>query len=126
MWQYFSCLILRPFQIVCAYLPVVIVNPVVRVLPYVCLGVICFVCDAFLISVHHRVFFRAVLDNAVHGIIAFVSWCIVSNIQTRKDLTDGIFCGAIACGLDIDHFIVAKSFRLQVRMYTVKCSKLAP
>lgn len=59
----------------------------------------------------------AVADNAAHGAIAFFSWCIVCEIQTRKDLIDGILCGFIACGIDVDHFIAAKSFKLQVKTF---------
>ena len=60
-------------------------------------------------------YLRALVDNTAHGLIAFVSWCVVSEIQTRKDVLESILCGLIACAIDVDHFLAAKSFRLQVR-----------
>ena len=61
-------------------------------------------------TVHLRAFF----DNFTHGIIAFISWCILSEIRTRKDVIDAISSGIIACSLDVDHFVAAKSLNLQV------------
>jgi len=58
-------------------------------------------------------YLRALVDNTAHGLIAFVSWCVVSEIQTRKDLLEAMLCGLIACVIDVDHFLAAKSFRLQ-------------
>ena len=54
------------------------------------------------------------MDNMAHGVIAFVSWCVVSEVLTRKDLVDGVLSAFIACALDVDHFIAARSFNLQV------------
>ena len=95
-------------------LPPTVLNCVIQLLPYGFLGSICCGLDALFLSVKHQVF-RAVVDNTAHGVIAFVSWCVVSEIRTRKDLMDGILCGFIACAIDVDHFIAAKSFKLQVR-----------
>lgn len=61
----------------------------------------------------YATYIGALVDNAAHGIIAFFSWCIVCEIHVRRDLIDGVLCGVIACAVDIDHFIAAKSFKLQ-------------
>ena len=66
----------------------------------------------------YATYIGALVDNAAHGIIAFFSWCIVCEIHVRRDLIDGVLCGVIACAVDIDHFIAAKSFKLQVRHNT--------
>lgn len=100
-----------------------VVNSISRLLPYVFLGSICYGLDAIFLSVQRRGFYlRALVDNGAHGMIAFVSWCIVTEMRTRKDLMDAILCALIACAIDVDHFIAAKSFRLQVREERV-CSK---
>lgn len=54
------------------------------------------------------------MDNMAHGVIAFVSWCVVSEVLTRKDLAYGVLSAFIACTLDVDHFVAARSFKLQV------------
>jgi len=60
------------------------------------------------------------VDNMAHGVIAFVSWCVVSKVLTRKDLTDGVLSAFIACALDVDHFIATRSFNLQVSVKRCK------
>ena len=71
--------------------------------------------DVIFLSVQHqRLYHRALANNSAHGVIAFVSWCVASSIGTRKDIMDAILCGLIACSIDVDHFIAAKSLRLQV------------
>lgn len=123
MWAKFSSLIIQLLQILSNCFPHTVRHSIVRLLPYFILGSICYGFDVIFLSVQDTFYLKAVVDNTAHGIIALVSWCIISEIQTRKDLIDAIVCGIIACGLDVDHFIAARSFKLQVR-YCVYISKL--
>ena len=120
MWASFSSLIVRLLQILLNYFPRTIFRSIVRLLPYFILGSICCGFDVIFLSVQDTFYLKAVVDNTAHGIIALVSWCIISEIQARKDLIDAIMCGIIACGLDVDHFIAARSFKLQVRHCFIK------
>lgn len=65
---------------------------------------------------HHRPQYRAVEDNLSHGFLAAVSWFAV--IGWRWDFWNSLLqiccCGMIGCAMDLDHFIQAKSFSLQV------------
>ena len=115
LWANFSSLIVQLLQILSNYFPRTILHSIVSLLPYVILGSICYGFDVIFLSVQDTFYLKAVVDNTAHGIIALVSWCIISEIKTRKDLIDAIVCGIIACGLDVDHFIAARSFKLQVR-----------
>ena len=115
MWVNFSSLIVQLLQILSNCFPRTILHSIVRLLPYFVLGSICYGFDVIFLSVQDRFYLKAVVDNTAHGIIALASWCIISEIQTRKDLIDAIVCGIIACGIDVDHFIAARSFKLQVR-----------
>ena len=110
MWAKFQLL-----QILWNCFPHTILQSIVRLLPYLLLGSICYGFDVIFLSVQDTFYLKAVVDNTAHGIIALVSWCIISEIQTRKDLIDAIVCGITACGMDVDHFIAARSFKLQVR-----------
>lgn len=118
MWNYLSYTIVYLLRVVSDCFPPTVLHFTFRLLPYFILGSICYGFDVIFLSVQNVLYFRAVVDNVAHGIIAFVSWCIVSEMQTRKHLFDGIACGFIACGIDVDHFISAKSFKLQVRNLT--------
>ena len=115
MWANFSSSIVQLLRILSNYFPRKILHSIVQLLPYFFLGSICYGLDAIFMTVQDRFYLKAALDNTAHGIIALVSWCIISEIQTRKDLIDAIVCGIIACGIDVDHFIAARSFKLQVR-----------
>lgn len=119
MWTYFSSLIVQLLRVLSNCFPRIILHSILRLLPYFVLGSICYGFDVIFLSVQDRFYLRAVVDNSAHGIIAFVSWCIISEIQTRKDLIDGIVCGIIACGIDLDHFAAARSFKLQVRSFFI-------
>ena len=109
--------VVYPFRVLSNCFPPAVTNSVIRILPYGFLGSICCGLDVIFVSVQYQQspYLRALVDNSAHGLIAFVSWCVVSEIQTRKDLLDAILCGLIACVIDVDHFIAAKSCRLQVR-----------
>lgn len=115
MWARFSSLIVQLLQILSNCVPRIILRSFVRLLPYVILVSICYGFDVIFLSVQDRFYLRAAVDNTAHGIIALVSWCIISGIQTQKDIIDAIVCGIIACVIDVDHFIAARSFKLQVR-----------
>ncbi|KAL9985708.1 hypothetical protein ACROYT_G008144 [Oculina patagonica] len=113
MWNYFSSLIVYFLRVLADCFPPTALHYIFRFLPYFILGCICYGFDVIFLSVQNGFYLKAVVDNVAHGTIAFVSWCIISELQTRKDLIDGIACGVIACGIDVDHFIAAKSFKLQ-------------
>lgn len=91
----------------------------VQIIPYGFLGSICYILDVIFLTIQHRIL-RALVDNMAHGVIAFVSWCVVSEVLTRKDLADGVLSAFIACALDVDHFIAARSFNLQVSVKRCK------
>ena len=84
-----------------------------RTLPYGFIGFICYGLDAIFLSMEN-VHLRAIFDNFTHGIISCISWCIVSEIRTPRDVIDAFSSGIIACSLDVDHFVAAKSLNLQV------------
>ena len=61
---------------------------------------------------------RVVCDNSLHGLIATTSWLVVIEWNMRKntyihihELFEAFICG---CCVDADHFIAARSWRLQV------------
>lgn len=111
----FTSWIVYPIRVLSNCLPPAFVHFISRILPYCFLGSICYVLDVIFLSVQHQsLYHRALADNSAHGLIAFVSWCVASGIRTRKDIMDAILCGLIACSIDVDHFIAAKSLRLQV------------
>ncbi|XP_076373976.1 transmembrane protein 267 isoform X2 [Tachypleus tridentatus] len=70
-------------------------------------------------------FLRVLTDNSTHGLIAVISWILVavsgtatrfdepSNIFLKSLLAEALLCGFIACVVDLDHFMMAKSFRLK-------------
>lgn len=67
--------------------------------------------------------FRALLDNAVHGLIASLSWLIVVDYRDelfRSNIIEAFVCGCLGCLLDLDHFIQAKSLRLKDAMNLTK------
>lgn len=65
---------------------------------------------------------RVVADSATHCIVALLSWTIVVNIQVQKStfLAEAVLCGFLASMIDLDHFWLAKSFRLKVCKPNVK------
>lgn len=102
-----------PFQLLPHCFPPTFKHFAVQIIPYGFLGSICYILDVIFLAIQHRIL-RALVDNMAHGVIAFVSWCVVSEVLTRKDLADGVLSAFIACALDVDHFIAARSFNLQV------------
>lgn len=53
---------------------------------------------------------RALMDNSIHGMIGLGSWLLVSYPSLSRELLISAFISSI---IDIDHFIAAKSFRVQ-------------
>ncbi|KAK3095295.1 hypothetical protein FSP39_012920 [Pinctada imbricata] len=56
---------------------------------------------------------RAVLDNLTHGLIGFWSWAVVVGLRTRTDFLQCFLAFILASVIDVDHFLAAKSLRLQ-------------
>ncbi len=84
-------------------------------LPYILLPILCVVFDEPLkISrINNNDILRALFDNSAHGAIAFLSWSAVVGMN-KRGVAESILCGVLACGIDLDHFVMAKSFTLQV------------
>lgn len=112
-YNIFSSFATYPFQPLPHCFPPTFKHFAVQIIPYGFLGSICYILDVIFLAIQHRIL-RALVDNMAHGVIAFVSWCVVSEVLTRKDLADGVLSAFIACALDVDHFIAARSFNLQV------------
>ena len=112
-YNIFSTFATYPFQLLPHCFPPTFKHFAVQIIPYGFLGSICYILDVIFLAIQHRIL-RALVDNMAHGVIAFVSWCVVSEVLTRKDLADGVLSAFIACALDVDHFIAARSFNLQV------------
>lgn len=69
----------------------------------------------------NAIYFKYVLDNATHNLIAALSWVLVLLILTgtlwpRANIWQAVLCGIIASALDIDHFIAfeAETFTTRV------------
>lgn len=74
------------------------------------------------IVLHSRLhIFQALFDNATHSIIGGLSWVIVCNICKRynsyQTICEVAVCALVASIIDLDHFIVAKSFYLKVSIF---------
>lgn len=57
----------------------------------------------------------ALADNLAHGVVAIASWLAMCGVRGRQDLLNALLCGFIACAIDVDHFVCARSFYLKVR-----------
>ena len=62
---------------------------------------------------------KAVVDSSTHGLIGFISWLIVvtalkRKVSISKRLLEAGFCGSVASIIDVDHFIYARSYKLEV------------
>ena len=84
------------------------------VLPYAVLGVTCFVADLLIFVYRNHVLPRVLIDNFSHGIIAAISWLVVSGIRRRRDVLEAVVCWLIASSVDVDHFVMAGSLSLNV------------
>ena len=68
---------------------------------------------------------RAIVDSLTHGVIAALSWLLVTDFQmTVINLTEVSLCAFLAMVIDVDHFIAAGSLSLSVSMNIVtSCSE---
>lgn len=85
------------------------------------LGVICVTGDILVEVNKENHLLKAVCDNLTHGFIGFVSYLVVTmqfkHVVSLIEQIMMIFgCFVISCGIDVDHFIVARSWRLVVRI----------
>ena len=62
---------------------------------------------------------KAAVDSLIHGAIAASTWAIIRcNTHTSFCLVlELLLCCGLSMGLDVDHFIAARSLHLQVRAY---------
>ena len=78
---------------------------------------------------------RAITDNMIHGSLAVIIWllgymshvdCCQSDVRSRHlgnglakhtvVILQSVVCGVLSCAVDIDHFLAAGSFEIQVRV----------
>lgn len=75
------------------------------------------------IVLHSKIhIFQAVFDNATHAIIAGLSWflvCICCRKYNYTGLIEVAISAICASLIDLDHFIVARSFHLEVQKLTI-------
>ncbi|TRY54420.1 hypothetical protein DNTS_023691 [Danionella cerebrum] len=97
------------------------------------LGAFCFLVDPFLALpfIQEHLWLRAVLDNAVHGIIGLWSWAIVIGLKKKSDFYEVVLAGFLASIIDLDHFYMAGSWSLTKavslpRRPPLHCSSLIP
>ncbi len=65
---------------------------------------------------------RAMVDSLTHGVIAALSWLLVTDIQMNvSNLTEVSLCAFLAMVIDVDHFIAAGSLSLSVSIASL-CS----
>lgn len=80
---------------------------------------VCFSGDALLKVANHDLL-KALVDNSTHVIVAVFSWLIVVLKCHKRSsmIVNSIFelflSGILASVIDIDHFVLAKSFKLKV------------
>ncbi|EDV25271.1 uncharacterized protein TRIADDRAFT_23383 [Trichoplax adhaerens] len=80
------------------------------------LGIFCYLADALMdVSfIRQNTILRAITDNAAHGIIAAWSWAIAIGLSINWKTASEIFlCFICSSGLDVDHFIAARSIKLK-------------
>ncbi|XP_077487289.1 LOW QUALITY PROTEIN: transmembrane protein 267 [Amblyomma americanum] len=57
---------------------------------------------------------RALADNATHGLVALLCWVMVSGKPLQAaNVQDSILCGLFGCAVDVDHFLAAKSLKIE-------------
>ncbi|KAK2179890.1 hypothetical protein NP493_465g00003 [Ridgeia piscesae] len=91
-----------------------IFSPKTIVLELLLVG-ICILDDPSVISVFisENPLSRAAVDSATHGVIAAMSWLLVTNLQmTTRNLMEVFLSGVLGMVIDIDHFIAAGSLSL--------------
>lgn len=69
-------------------------------------------------DVRKRPYLRVMVDNGTHGLVGALSWGAVT-MTTSSPLTQisgMILAGVLSSFLDIDHFLMARSYRLEVHI----------
>lgn len=57
---------------------------------------------------------RALADNATHGFVALLCWVMVSGRPLRAvGFQESILCGLFGCVVDVDHFLAARSLKIE-------------
>lgn len=84
-----------------------------------CLGVICIIGDNFVFFARGTQLAEALADNATHGLVGAMSALIVvMEFSDRLALVEQKWLIAVgflvSSGIDVDHFIAARSIRLKV------------
>lgn len=100
------------------------ISRTIFILQYVFLGLTCIGVDYLMLVpiIHNNDYARAVTDNAGHGLIAAISWLVVSGIH-KETIFQGVACALISSAIDLDHFIMAKSLKLKVRFHWIFISE---
>lgn len=81
----------------------------------VLIGATSYVGDVLLYSLKSSVL-RAVSDNLTHALVGGLSWALVvklSKKSTTKNLSGIIICLLVSSLIDLDHFLLAKSWKLR-------------
>lgn len=83
--------------------------------------VIIAICGDKLLEKTRHVMTRALVDLLTHGLIGFLSWAVVlyrtelyRNHLSKPIMAEVFVCGTLASFIDVDHFIAARSYRLEV------------
>lgn len=67
---------------------------------------------------------KALVDNCTHAIIGGFTWTLIQTYRKNDIYTNAFLeifiCTAASSLIDVDHFIVARSFRLEVSTFTVQ------
>lgn len=86
-----------------------------------CLGMICITGDKLVDYNKDSPVLKAISDNLTHGIIGLVSYLIVvlehrTNISITEQLLLITTSFLLACTIDVDHFVMARSWKLVVNL----------
>lgn len=82
------------------------------------LGAFCVVADHTLqlAAVQQHLWLRAALDNATHGLVGLWSWAVVIGLRKKSDWYEVMLAGLLASIIDLDHFYMAGSLSLKVKV----------
>lgn len=62
----------------------------------------------------------AIMDNFTHGFIALYAWILSLEFDVNaRNFVSGILCAVLSCAIDIDHFLLAGSWKLRVISFYV-------
>lgn len=80
------------------------------------IGIVSIVGDVAL-KYEHRPVLRAIFDNSTHALVGALSWSaivVLSKKSVMQNLTQISICFFMSSFIDLDHFIAAKSWKLDV------------